>query len=99
MTTSKFIQNEYNRLYSQMRRYIWPFDIIEILAELETQVYEAFPNLTNIRNTFYTLKREIKNISNKGIDDELSNSLDDFEKIIIDDGDLYLSIKQVREVI
>ena len=41
---SNEIQNAYVDLYTQMRKYIWPFDVIDILVDLEIESFKSFPD-------------------------------------------------------
>lgn len=97
MINSITIQTEYQKLYAQVRRYLWPFDVVEILAELEIACYQAFPSVQDIRGKFSKLQRELSDTAKN--DEELQKSLTDFENVINSDDTTYLTLNKVREVI
>ena len=97
MINSITIQTEYQKLYAQVRRYLWPFDVVEILAELEIACYQAFPSVQDIREKFSKLQRELSDTAKN--DEELQKSLTDFENVINSDDTTYLTLNKVREVI
>lgn len=97
MISSITIQTEYQKLYAQVRRYLWPFDIVELLAELEVACYQAFPSILDIRGKFAKLQKELADTAKE--DEELQKSLTDFEEVINSDDTTYLTLNKVREVI
>lgn len=97
MISSISIQTEYQKLYTQVRRYLWPFDVVELLAELEIACYEAFPEILSIRSKFVKLQRELADTAKD--DEDLNKALTEFEEVINSDDTIYLTLNKVREVI
>ena len=97
MVSSIIIQNEYQKLYTQVRRYLWSFDTVEMLAELEIACYQAFPSLDDVKVKFSKFKREIAEKANE--DAELKEAITDFEDVINSESTLYLTLNKVREVV
>lgn len=96
MISSTDIQNAYINLYKKLREYIWPASVIEIIADLETAVYETFPNMDDIRKQFKLLKYELYDILRD--DEEMRDVVDVFEDTISDDIG-YSRLEKVQEVL
>lgn len=96
MISAVDIQNAYIKLYEQLRKYIWAGDVVEKIADLETCVYEVFPNMDDVRKTFKYLKPELYQVI---IDDEeFKAAVDKFEEAIKDEVG-YGRLEKVQEVI
>lgn len=54
------IQVKYQKLYTIMRDYIWEFDVVKALAQLEVSVYQKFPNKEDMQNNLETLDVSIR---------------------------------------
>jgi hypothetical protein len=96
MISSIDIQNAYINLYKKLREYIWSAPVIEIIADLETAVYETFPDMGNIRKQFKLLKYELYDILRD--DEEMRDVVDAFEDTISDDIG-YSRLEKVQEVL
>lgn len=94
---SNEIQNAYVDLYTQMRKYIWPFDVIDILVDLEIESFKSFPDVMKLRELLDRLHREIQSTLSEDKDFETSYS--SFKKLLDDDNAMYKLLEQVREVI
>lgn len=98
MITSKQIQAAYVKMYAQLRNYIWGFDTVERLANLEIEVYNSFPDLSKIQSTFNSLFMDIRTAYDE--DEELAKAVDAFKKVIESaDGEFYLKLDKVQEAI
>ena len=99
MITANKLQSAYNCLYCCMRNYIWEFETVEALADLEIETYQSFPDMKNLDKKLSNLKKRITSTDAYREDDELRQSFDDFESSIHEDTDLYASIKTFKEVV
>ena len=98
MVSSKELQNEYIKMYTQLRNYIWGFDTVEKLANLEIEVYNSFPDIAKIQSTFNMLYQDVRHIFSE--DDELAEAVASFKELIESvDGDFYLKLDKVQEAI
>jgi len=59
MTNSAEIQTTYNKFYTYMRNYIWDFKTVDLLADLEIEIYKRFPNIDDAKRTLEKLKSKI----------------------------------------
>jgi hypothetical protein len=82
------ISYAYVKLYRELRNYIWPYETVEHLAELEIAVHNRFPNLHDVRRCFSLLSQDIhrSNIH----DEDLDKAMEQFRSYIeSDDSVLY----------
>lgn len=82
MTSSVIIQNKYISLYKLLRNYLWNFQTVEDIAELEMECFRALPDVDRI-------KMKLNAVSNAAIyvirdDDKLKESLDSFYELLED---------------
>ena len=97
MISSAIIQREYNRLYREIRRYIWDFQAVEALADLEVAVYQLCPDMQMIRDRFGRLQIYLRDIEIE--DEELSKAANRFESLIMEDEEPYARLYQTKEVV
>ena len=71
MITTNDLQRLYVDMYKQIREYLWPFRIVEALADLEIACYKAFPDIDEVKKCFRRLSSEIKFQADKENDEEL----------------------------
>lgn len=96
MISSAELQYQYNKLYEMLRQYLWPIDVIEVIADLETACYTAFPDLANVRRQFDKIRKATRDLSE---DEELKKRIDEFQKLLDSGDNLYMKIDSVTEVI
>lgn len=60
MIAAAIIQSAYNGLYKELRNYIWDYDTVVKIAELEAATYMAFPDLEKIRICASKLETELR---------------------------------------
>ena len=91
------ISYAYIRLYRQLRNYIWPYETVEHIAELEVAIHNRFPDLQDVRKYFNLLCRDI---DKSEIDDEdLEKAVQQFESCIeSEDSVLYAILPKTEEV-
>lgn len=97
MVSSQELQNAYNWFYECMREYVWDMDVVEILAELEVGVYDAFPDREKLVKTAERLEREIREFYKD--DEDLEKSFTELKELIDSDDRLYLPLYKVNEVL
>lgn len=98
MTSSKEIQNSYINMYKYLRNYIWGFDTVERLADLEVEVYNSFPDISKIQSVFNQLYIDIRSVLDE--DEELAQAVNEFKDLIMSiEGEFYLKLDKVQEAI
>lgn len=91
------ISYAYIRLYRQLRNYIWPYETVEHIAELEIAVHNRFPNLDDVRNCFYRLCNDINR--SEVNDEDLDRAVNQFKsRIEQDDSTVYAILPKTEEV-
>lgn len=98
MITATALQTAYNKLYAEFRNYIWDFDIVELLADLEIEVYQTFPDMNNVKSKFQKLKRQVS-FTDAFQDESLKDVFDHFEEIIDSTDGIYADLKSFKEVV
>lgn len=97
MISAKSIQRAYDNLYIQLRNYIWPFSIIQTIADIEIASYTLFTNIDDLRKLLNKLKIETTSVYNK--DKDYRSALDSFLNLISETDSIYLKLNQVKEVL
>lgn len=85
-------------MYTQLRNYIWGFNAVERLANLEIEVYNSFPDISKIQSNFNALYIDVKDVFEE--DEELAEAVNSFKELIesVED-DFYLKLDKVQEEI
>lgn len=96
MISNLDIQNNYNHLYECLRNYIWPFDVVSAIADLEIACYKTCPSLLEVRTRLSQLRRVTQDVMQS--DDEFNQTFEKFESDIADADDVYAVLNQVEEV-
>lgn len=85
-------------MYTYLRNYIWGFDTVERLANLEIAVYSSFPDIDEIKSIFNMLYVDVKDVLDE--DEELAEAVNSFKELIESiEGDFYLKLDKVQEAI
>lgn len=91
------IQVAYNNLYKQIRKYLWDFQAVEALADLEIACYRTCQDLQEISsalNRFVTYTLEVRRE-----DADLDKAINDLQSLINSDTSTYAKLNRVNEVI
>lgn len=91
------LQNRYVNLYKNLRNYIWDFETVKCIANLEIACYELFPDIRDVRSCLSKLKLRIQDIYKE--DKELASSFDALQNIADSDDSTYCKLNQVTEVL
>lgn len=101
MICSVDFQNAYVELYTLMRNYIWDLDVVEMLADVEVAVYDAFIDIDKLNRCFQRLYPEVVDVAKDNSDEEMQDSADAFKKMIDDavasDESAYMDLHRVQE--
>ena len=93
MLNSMDLRLAYNEFYASMRNYIWDFQVVCNLADIETAVYMAFPDMGDI---YVKLRQIYPMISETMKDDkELEDSYNDFLELSSTTDELYNKIMDI----
>lgn len=92
METAKKLQGAYKKLYTTLREYIWPENVVELIADLEISVYESFPNVAMVKSHFNRLKAACIRLVHD--DEELNEKFDYFDQILSNCDDIYVKLQR-----
>ena len=98
MIAAAILQSAYNDLYTQLRNYIWDYETVVKIADLEVATYMAFPDIDNIRRAFSKLSVDIKDSDIYSDDEELQRALDDFDEKLQGADQLFYRLEVPKEV-
>ena len=97
MISSAELQNAYNNFYKEMRKYIWDLDVVEILADLEVTVYDAFVDREKLASVLSNIEREIRDYFED--DEDLENAFTELRELSENEDDQYVPLFKVNEVL
>ena len=89
--------NKYNKLYVQLRNYIWNFNQVEKIADLEIAIYRACPDIHEIRAALSKLYLECVEVIRE--DEELKSAYDSLKTLADGDDSIYTMLNKVDEVL
>lgn len=98
MIAAAILQSAYNDLYSKLRNYIWDYETVVKIADLEVATYMAFPDIDAIDNAFRKLSIDIKASDIYSDDEELQQALESFEDKLEGADQLFYRLDVPQEV-
>ena len=98
MLNSSDIKLAYNELYKVMRNYIWDYNTVVDLANLEVESYTTFPDVDNLKRLYNILFQDILSMYHE--DEELRDAFDEYSETLDNSIDgVYTKLSKVNEVI
>lgn len=97
MISARILQNSYQNMYEEVRRYVWDIDTVEVLAELEISIFSAFPNMAKVKKFAHKFESLAHEAMKK--DKELSKAVTKLIELVDSESITYHNIYQVREVL
>ena len=86
-------------MYSVLSDYIWDFDIVAALVEVEVETYRLFPDLELLRNNIRTLRMLVRQVVDRKDDNRILSAIDTFSKAVNDVEEVYVKIDYPKEVL
>lgn len=97
MISSQDFRNKYEKFYDNMRLYLWPYDTLEQLGQVEVDIYSAFINRDKLSSDFYRLSSSLKDVLEE--DEEFNKAYKDLQELVDEeDRDSYHYIQRVEEI-
>lgn len=94
--SSQDFRNVYEKFYNDARRYLWPFDVLEVLSDIEVNIYSAFIDVPKLRVDFAKLRKAMQDVLQD--DKLLSENVRKIEKLLEDkEPSSYLRLPRVNE--
>lgn len=98
MIAAAMIQQAYIDLYKQIRNYIWDYDTVVKLAELEVAAYMAFPDIDKVRYALDQLKVELNSSDVYAEDEDLQKAVDDFSETLDGADQVFYGLEVPQEI-
>lgn len=99
MIAAAIIQNAYNDLYKQLRNYIWEYDTVVKIADLEVAAYMAFPDISKVRWAYNQLASDVSTSDIWSDDKDLQKAFDNFEEKLDGADAIYYGLFVPEEVV
>lgn len=80
MISSQDFRNKYEKFYNQLRLYLWPYNVLEELAQVEVDIYCAFIDIEKLELDFNRLCSSIRDVCTE--DQELEDSRAGLQELI-----------------
>lgn len=97
MKSAREFRNVYERFYDCMRNYLWPYNVLEDLADVEVQIYTAFIDRDQLKRAFDKLSIAIRELRKE--DKYLDKTYKELQEVIDDpDTEMYADLSRVEEV-
>lgn len=96
MITLQDLTRQYVKMYEAVRKYIWPFETVQDLAELEIAIYNRFPDIENVKSKFNKFYQDIRLECQE--DEELDAQIEVLRDIINSEDIVYSLLYKVNEV-
>lgn len=85
LTETNQLKTAYNRMYAVLSDYIWDYDIVEALVDVELETYKIFPDIESLRNKLRSLRMLVRQTADESrILDAIStfsDAVDDVEGV------------------
>ena len=99
LTETHKLKIAYTRMYSVLSDYIWDFDIVAAVVEVEVETYRLFPDLELLRNNIRTLRMLVRQVVDRKDDNRILSAIDTFSKAVNDVEEVYVKIDYPKEVL
>lgn len=100
--TSSDLQVMYEQLYTFMMQYLWEFQVVQALANLEIAIFKRFPDKDEMSNCLRELNYSISATYNELEDDDLpefKKAYETLETAIADYEEVGCEIYSVQEIV
>ena len=96
MISSKDFRLKYEPFYDAMRLYLWPYDVLELLGNIEVEIYTDFIEREKLSRDFTKLRNEIRETLSE--DEDLEKCADALQELIdSEETDSYYPLSRVAE--
>lgn len=97
MIGSSILQTTYNKLYVELRKYIWSFEAVNAIADLEIACYQSFADLSAVRRNVDIVAQYARDVMKD--DEDLKKAFDAFDDLLKDEEEMYVKLTAVKEEI
>lgn len=94
-TSSTILKDKYNNFYAAMRNYVWDFDTVKLLAEIEELCYTAFPDKEQLLRRLNKIKSKFNSLP----DESLKDAYDELLELLSKSDTFYTKLLVPQEVV
>ena len=95
LTETNQLKTAYNRMYAVLSDYIWDYDIVEALVDVELETYKIFPDIESLRNKLRSLRMLVRQTADES---RILDAISTFSDAVDDVEGVYAKIVYSKEV-
>ena len=95
LTETNQLKTAYNRMYAVLSDYIWDYDIVEALVDVELETYKIFPDIESLRNKLRSLRMLVRQTADES---RILDAISTFSDAVDDVEEVYAKIVYLKEV-
>lgn len=95
LTETNQLKTAYNRMYAVLSDYIWDYDIVEALVDVELETYKIFPDIESLRNKLRSLRMLVRQTADES---RILDAISTFSDAVDDVEGVYAKIVYPKEV-
>lgn len=95
LTETNQLKTAYNRMYAVLSDYIWDYDIVEALVDVELETYKIFPDIESLRNKLWSLRMLVRQTADES---RILDAISTFSDAVDDVEGVYAKIVYPKEV-
>lgn len=95
LTETNQLKTAYNRMYAVLSDYIWDYDIVEALVDVELETYKIFPDIESLRNKLRSLRMLVRQTADES---RILDAISAFSDVVDDVEGVYAKIVYPKEV-
>ena len=95
LTETNQLKTAYNRMYAVLSDYIWDYDIVEALVDVELETYKIFPDIESLRNKLRSLRMIVRQTADES---RILDAISTFSDAVDDVEGVYAKIVYPKEV-
>ena len=95
LTETNQLKTAYNRMYDVLSDYIWDYDIVEALVDVELETYKIFPDIESLRNKLRSLRMLVRQTADES---RILDAISTFSDAVDDVEGVYAKIVYPKEV-
>ena len=97
--SSQDFRNAYEKFYQSIRRYLWPYQTLQVLADVECNIYSSFIDFDALKNALYKLFPLIKDefADNEQFESRFNDILNLIDEATNPEYSVYLRLDRVKE--
>lgn len=96
LTETNQLKTAYTRMYAILSDYIWDYDVVEALVDVELETYKVFPDIESLRSKIRSLRLRVRQVAD--YESRIMDAIDTFSDAVDDVEEVYAKIVYPKEV-